>query len=164
MNSAATPRRCPGTFSRHLKTGCVLLLVGIWVSPMAVAQLRLDQLWVRAMPPNQTMTAAYGRLSNPSNVPLVVTGASSSLAAETTLHESRLEDDRMAMVPVTDLTLAPGEVLEFQPGGIHLMLMGIKAMPTVGSEVEICLLSAEDKACGTAIVQRDADSMTHHHH
>ena len=113
MNSAATPRRCPGSFSRYLKTGCVLLLVGIWVSPMAVAQLRLDQLWVRAMPPNQTMTAAYGRLSNSSNVPLVVTGASSSLAAETTLHESRLEDDRMAMVSVTDLTLAPGEVLEF---------------------------------------------------
>lgn len=164
MNSEATLRRRAGSWSRQLKTGCVLLLLGVWGSPMAFAQLHLDQLWVRAMPPSQTMTAAYGRLSNPSNAPLTVTGASSSFAAETTLHESRLNDDRMAMAPVTALTLAPGEVLELKPGGIHLMLMGIKAMPTEGSEVEICLLSAEDKACGTAIVQRDADSMTHHHH
>ena len=141
-----------------------LLAFGLSGSSLVAAQLHLDQFWIRAMPPTQTMTAAYGLVSNRGNAPAVITGASSVLATDTTLHESRQTGDRMTMVPVTDLTLAPGEVLELKPGGLHLMLMGITAMPSAGAEVEICLLSVEDKTCGTAIVQRDADSMNHHHH
>jgi copper(I)-binding protein len=149
---------------RHVKAGWLVALLSVGVSSMAAAELGLEQLWVRAMPPTQSMTAAYGQLSNQGDTPLTITGASSSVAADTTLHESVQTGDRMRMVPVTDLTLAPGEVVEFKPAGLHLMLTGINAMPATGSEVEICLLSAEDKTCATAIVQRDADSMNHHHH
>ena len=150
--------------SRRIKAGWLVAFLSVGVSPITVAQLGLDQLWVRAMPPTQSMTAAYGLLSNQGDVPLIISGASSSVAADTTLHESIQTGDRMTMVPVAEVTLAPGEVLELKPAGLHLMLMGIKAMPATGSEVEICLLSAEDKTCATAIVQRDADSMNHHHH
>ena len=148
----------------QVKAGWLLALLSVGFSPMAAAQLELEQLWVRAMPPTQSMTAAYGQLSNQGDTPLTITGASSSLAAGTTLHESVQTGDRIKMVPVAEVTLAPGEVLELKPAGLHLMLTGINAMPAAGSEVEICLVSAEDKTCATAIVQRDADGMNHHHH
>ena len=96
---------------RHVKAGWLVIFLSVGVSPMAAAELELEQLWVRAMPPTQSMTAAYGQLSNQGNTPLTITGASSSVAADTTLHESVQTGDRMRMVPVTDLTLAPGEVV-----------------------------------------------------
>ena len=150
--------------ARHQTARWLVVALSVCISPMSYAQMNLDRLWVRAMPPNQTMTAAYGQLTNLADAPLTITGASSDIAADTTLHESRQTGDRMTMVAVTDKTLAPGEVLELKPGGFHLMLMGIKEMPAEGSEVEICVLSDEDRACATANVQRDADSMNHHHH
>ena len=150
--------------SRHRAAGWLVAAFGVCISPMAHTEVNLDRLWVRAMPPTQTMTAAYGQLTNVGDAPLTITGASSDIAADTTLHESRQTGDRMTMVAVTDKTLAPGEVLELKPGGFHLMLMGIKEMPAEGSEVEICVLSDDDRACATANVQRDADSMNHHHH
>ncbi|MDG0992135.1 MAG: copper chaperone PCu(A)C [Luminiphilus sp.] len=164
MTTSASLSNKVARFSRHLKTGWLVLALNALMSPIAVAQLSLEQLWVRAMPPTQTMTAAYGQLSNLGAAPLTITGVSSTIATETTLHESRQVGDRMTMVAVTNMTLAPGEVLELKPGGLHLMLMGIKTMPVKGSEVEICVLSGEDRTCATASVQRDADSTTHHHH
>lgn len=152
--------------ARHPTVGWLIVVVALaaCISPMTQAQVNLDHLWVRAMPPTQTMTAAYGQITNTGEAPLTITGASSNIATDTTLHESRQTDDRMTMVAVTNKTLAPGEVLELKPGGFHLMLMGVKVMPAEGSEVEICLLSGEDRTCATANVQRDANSMNHHHH
>ena len=153
----------PGTSAKPL-TRCLALLLVMMGSQYAAAELVLEGFWVRAMPPTQTMTAAYGRITNGGSEAVRVTGASSDVAADTSLHESRQSGDQVRMVAMGEVQLAVGESLELAPGGAHLMLMGIATMPAPDSEVEICIHSGEDNSCVAAPVQRQAEPTGHHHH
>lgn len=144
------------------KSAPVLILVA--TAQSATAKLTLEGFWVRAMPPTQTMTAAYGRVINRGEQSIAITGASSAIAQSTSLHESRQSGDQVRMLPMGEVVLESGDALELTPGGAHLMLMGIETMPAMASQVEICIHSQGAKSCTAAPVQREAAPMEHHHH
>ncbi len=148
------------------------LMAGALLAPTAVwaedATLSLDNFWVRAMPPTQKMTAGYGTVTNTGSQPVTITGASADFAANTELHESVQVGDTVRMVAMEPRTLAPGDALQFAPGGAHLMLMGIQQMPAADSTVAICIeLAGGTTACANAPVLRSApsgDATSHHDH
>ena len=45
----------------------------------------------------------------------------------------------MAMAPVDQLEIEPGDTVTFEPGGYHLMLLDVSGMPAVGESVELTL-------------------------
>ena len=121
--------------------------------------------WVRAMPPTQHNTAAYFAVKNNGDANIVITGATSDSAKEAQIHHSRHIDGYMRMERLESVTLAPDETVEFTPGGIHLMLLGLEQMPAVGNTVNLCLLLTTGPAvCVDAPVRKSAGESSHDHH
>ena len=159
-----SPFRC-----LHLLHRLGLTLALISIAGTARAELLVSGLWVRSMPPNQTMTAGYGVITNTGSKAITLSGASSAIAARVEFHESVRDGDSVRMVPMGTPTLAPGEKLELIPGGAHLMLMGIEQMPAADTTIEVCLTTdAGGNTCTSAPVSRNAPTQSHemseHHH
>ena len=71
----------------------------------------------------------------------------------------------MRMEQLATLKVAPGSSLALAPGGAHLMLLGLSAMPGPGDSVRLCLtLATGPEICTDAPVRKDAADDTHQHH
>lgn len=66
-------------------------------------------------------------------------GAASGVADAVEVHESTLEGDVMMMNRVDSVTLDPSAKVEFKPGGLHIMLIGLKQDLKINDEIEITL-------------------------
>jgi copper(I)-binding protein len=148
---------------------CLSLVVGGIANSAEPASstpgMTVEDAWVRAMPPTQKNTAAYFAVKNTGDGELVITGATSDSAQDAQIHHSRQVDGYMRMERLESILLAPGETVEFTPGGIHLMLLGLERMPAVGSAVNLCLLLASGPAvCVDAPVRKSAGESSHAHH
>ena len=134
------------------------LVVGL-MSPILLAdedpEVRIENAWVRALPPSQPNTAGYLTLVNEGKTAVAVVGASSNIAAKVELHRTTKVDGLMRMEPVQGVAVAPGEQVQLVPGGTHLMLLGLKYMPVAGDDVRLCLQLASGKELCAAADVRD---------
>ena len=124
---------------------------------------------MRALPPVQKVTAAYLTVTNTGAAEVELVSGSSPIASKIEIHTSRQVDGYMRMEQLPGLTLAPGESASLEPGGTHLMLLGLKRMPTVGEVVKLCLTSAQqEQFCTDATTRKSAndgeDTGGHAHH
>lgn len=165
-------RLCPGTAAFCLRLALIMPLAAgldlLLTAPRAMADeapLALTLAWVRAMPPGQSMTAAYLQITNPGATPVIIEGIRSPLG-QASLHQTVLEDGQSRMRPVQSLTVAPSEHLAMEPGGLHVMLTGLEAQPGVGESTPLCLLTSVGEICVDAIVQRGPSDVAggHTHH
>jgi copper(I)-binding protein len=147
-----------------LAAAALLLLPAAPYTAAAGDALHIEGAWVRAMPPTQRMTAAYLVCSNHGDTPLTLEGARAPIAAEAGLHRSEEVEGRVRMRAVDRLTLQPGERLEFRPGGLHVMLMGMSRMPSAGETLELCLLSDRGSHCVQAEVRDGPAAQGGHAH
>ena len=142
-----------------------------WCFPLsALAEgLLWENAWVRSMPPGTEVAAAYGRVTNQSDKTVVITAISSSMGKAAQIHDVIADGDQRRMVQLDAVNLAAGESTEFKPGGQHIMLLGVTAPPPEGSQVELCLLTANSgERCTSAPMQRQApmpatETSGHHH-
>jgi copper(I)-binding protein len=122
-------------------------------APGWAQSLSLSDAWVRAMPPGKAMTAAYATIRNEGSAPVVVSGVSAS-RGEASLHETRNVDGRMSMRSIERLTVPAGGEVSLEPGGLHVMLMGLEQTPAVGDVLELCFHTAGEPVCTSATVSR----------
>ena len=61
-------------------------------------------------------------------------------AASAELHEMSMEGDVMRMRAIESLPLPAGRVVALQPGGHHLMLMGLRRALPAGEQVRVTLV------------------------
>ena len=115
-----------------LLASCVLFAGG------AAAQVKVEDVWVRASLPHQRATGAFMRVSSTTEVRLVA--ASSPVAAAAEIHEMRLQDNIARMQRVDGILIKAGEAVELKPGGYHVMLLDLKAPVTEGETVALDLL------------------------
>ncbi|MDQ6522556.1 copper chaperone PCu(A)C [Nocardioides sp. LHD-245] len=101
--------------------------------------LTVTDPWVKAAPDG--MTAAFGTLTNTGPADLAVVSAVTDVAASTELHETvENEDGSMAMQPKEGGFVIPaGGSLTLQPGGDHLMLMGLTGPVEPGTALTLTL-------------------------
>ncbi len=69
----------------------------------------LSGAWIRALPPTQSMTAAYFDIRNSGDTPLTITGATVAGASSAEIHVTREEDGRTRMERLTTLSVAAGQ-------------------------------------------------------
>lgn len=147
-----------GTCRQRMAHISILLALGCAAALAASAarELRIEDGWVRAMPPNARMTAAYMTLSNPGDSAISIRGASSPDAADVSLHETRSTADGVTMRAVESLTIEPGEQVQLEPGGLHLMLMGLDVPPRAGNSLSLCITTSVEEQCMQLPVSRQA--------
>ncbi|MCB5187760.1 copper chaperone PCu(A)C [Methylobacillus caricis] len=108
----------------------------------AQAEVTVVEPWVRATAPGQKVAAAYLRMVSDKDAKLVA--ANSPFADKVELHDMHVEDGIMKMRPIQALPLTANQPVELKPGGLHLMLHGIKAAVQAGDTIPITLVF-EDK-------------------
>ena len=64
---------------------------------------------------------------------------SSGVAEAVEMHESKMNGNVMEMHQLESVPLGAGEQVQFQPGGLHIMLIGVKEDLKIGDEIEIIL-------------------------
>ena len=83
--------------------------------------------------------AAYLSLSNRGKVEDTLLAMSSILADSVTLHESVSQGGMVTMTQVEHLVLPEGMSTEMAPGGLHLMLSGLKVSLVAGRKLPLVL-------------------------
>ena len=73
--------------------------------------------------PGMQMTAGYLTLRNNSDDAITIDRVTSPQFGRVEMHETVIEDGVSRMKALPEVMLAPGAVVEFEPGGKHLMLM-----------------------------------------
>ena len=99
--------------------------------------LSIKSPWIREAPPGVPTLAAYMNITNVTESPISIIGASSGVAKMTELHEVKMENDLMQMRKMSEVTIDPGETLELKAGGSHVMLMGVQESFREGDQIEI---------------------------
>jgi hypothetical protein len=121
-----------------LPAACLVLLTAA-VSAAAPAALTAQDAWIRATP-GVDVAAAYLTLHNAGTQAVVVTGVRSPAAESAMIHETTLINGESTMRPRESLRIAPGETVRFAPGGLHIMLHGLKRPLAVGEQVPVTVL------------------------
>lgn len=68
-----------------------------------------------------------------------IVGVSSNVAEAAEIHESNMNGDVMEMHHRGSILLSAGEEVSFEPGGLHIMLVGLKQDLQTGDEFEVTL-------------------------
>jgi copper(I)-binding protein len=95
--------------------------------------------WLRGVPPGQENSAAYMTLVNTSTSPQTVVAVSSPRARAVEIHESWQEDGMWRMRRLAELPVPAGGKAVLQPGGVHLMVFGLKDTPGSGEKISFQL-------------------------
>lgn len=90
--------------------------------------LEISDVWARkSMSPNNN-SAAYMKISNPTNMQITIIGASAtSIANNVELHKSFVDEKGVSRMTSIDNIVVPQQsAIELEPGGIHIMLFDLK--------------------------------------
>lgn len=124
--------------------------------------------WARATIGAQKNGAVYFVIVNRGEADRLI-GAAADVARKAELHTHIKDGDIMRMRPLGDLAVPAGTELAFQPGGNHVMLMGLDAPLKEGDKVAVTL---RFERAGTIEIEADvlavgargpADMMRQHH-
>ncbi len=92
-----------------------------------------------AMSGTTSTDAVYFTIHNSGSQPDELVAASSSVATTVQLHKSQMVNGVMTMQPVQSITVNAGGQVQFQPGGYHVMLVGLKRDLNVGDTFQVTL-------------------------
>ncbi len=123
-------------------TLALTFIVGPVAEPIAgasprVATLRTEGAWVRQPAPSRDVTAAYLVLVNDGDEAVRVVSGESALARTVELHQMVMEGGMMRMRRVKEIVVPPKARVELKPGGLHVMLFGVKRRLEVGDRVPL---------------------------
>ncbi|MGB5734832.1 MAG: copper chaperone PCu(A)C [Thiohalocapsa sp.] len=95
--------------------------------------------YARAVPPGQPNSAVFMQLSNAGAADRALVSAASTVSEVVELHTHRMEDGMMKMRRVDQIELPAGEAVTLAPGGLHVMLIGLKQQLAPGDDVPLTL-------------------------
>lgn len=160
VNSVVALRRYRFVFRALLVVPMVMVLPAALLGSTAMAEdaaapLLISNAWVRAMPPGRKMTAAYMHLQNQRAEPVLIQGVTAD-QGDASLHETTTVDGQSRMRSLPQLRIEPGEAVVLEPGGRHIMLMGLGVTPAIGDTFDLCILFDTGEQCISAPVQRSS--------
>jgi len=91
------------------------------------AAMTIDDPWSRRPAEGQTTSAVYGVVTNHSSEDITVIGAMTSVTDTAELHQVTMNDEGQMSMSEKEggYLIAAGESFTFEPGGPHIMLLGI---------------------------------------
>lgn len=89
-------------------------------------EITIGHPYARTTAPGQSTGGAYLRFENRGPDDRLL-GASSPAATGIELHDTKMDGDVMQMRQVDAIAVPSNKAVELKPGGLHLMLVGLKA-------------------------------------
>jgi periplasmic copper chaperone A len=117
----------------------VLLAAGAALAQ--TGQLRIENAWARATPGGSQTGAAYMTIQSPNADRLVA--ASSPVARKAQLHMMEMSGMVMKMRALAGVDIPAGQPVSLTPGGMHMMLLGLKQPLKAGQSFPLTLRFAK---------------------
>lgn len=128
------------TSLKMLFAGALLLGSGAAIAhSYHVGELDIAHPWARPLPPVATVGVAYFTVTNKGAADDVLLSAESPIADKVEIHTHVKEGELMKMRQLNDLTIPAHGEQKLAPGGLHLMLMGLKEVPAEGTQFPVTL-------------------------
>lgn len=103
----------------------------------AFAQVKVEGAWARPTVAGQQGGGGFMALVSAKDDKLV--GGSTPAAQRLELHTMAMKGDVMEMRQVASVALPAGQAVEFKPGGLHVMFIGLKQPLALGTKVPVTL-------------------------
>ena len=125
----------------------------------AKGKVTVQEAWARATFALAKTGAVYLTIENASkhDIKLLSVGVDASVASEAQLHETLMQDEMMQMRQAENgFDIPSGQSLHFEPGGKHIMLMGLEQPLTAGDTFILSLRFENNKVLRVPIEIKDA--------
>jgi len=122
------------------------LLLGLALATPALADtVKIENAWARATAPGQKVAGGFMDLTADADMALV--GGSSPVSRSLELHIMKMDGGVMEMRQIKEIALPKGKTVKLEPGGLHIMFIGIKNQIKAGDKVPVTLIvkSADGK-------------------
>lgn len=117
--------------------------VFIAASTACHAEVKVEGAWVRPSVQGQTTSAAYMTLTCDADTSLVAVRSPATGSAQ--LHEMKMDGSVMRMRAMDAIDLRAGKPVTLAPGGMHIMLLDLKAPLMANASVPITLIFRDGK-------------------
>lgn len=102
--------------------------------------IKVGHPWTRATAPGAAVGAGYLKITNTSDKPVQLLGATTPAAAAVEIHSMTMDGGVMRMRPIAGGLAIPAKTtVELKSGGLHLMLLGLKKPLVVEDLVPLTL-------------------------
>lgn len=136
-----------------------------WAHGYQLGSLSIEHPWSRATPPGTPTGGGFMTVHNKGNEADVLLGGHSDFTQSISVHQTKMEDSTMKMLPLHDgLEIPAGGSVSLEPGSYHLMLMGLETPLVEGERRSITL---EFEKAGSIDVDLAVDAigaMPEHNH
>jgi len=117
----------------------ILALMGLALSvPVLADSVKIENAWARATAPGQKVAAGFLDLT--ADADMVVVGGSSPVSKSLELHFMRMDNGVMEMRQMKEIALPKGQTVKLEPGGLHIMFIGMKNQIKAGDKVPVTLI------------------------
>lgn len=142
------------------------LLVAAMATPsMAMAEVTVKDAYARAVPPGQMNSASFMMLNNDDEKSVSLVSGSSSVAKVVELHNHINENGVMKMRQIEKIDIPANGMAHLQPGGLHVMLIGLKKDLMEGDNIDLNLEFSDGSSQELTIpVKKVMGGMKHHKH
>jgi copper(I)-binding protein len=124
-----------------------------------VARVTVEDAWARTSSMNAENGAVYMLLASTTDDAVVSASVEINVAMAAEVHETTIaEDGSMSMQMVMSVALPAGQTVTFEPGGYHIMLMGLVEPLAAGDIITVTLtLESGSTIAVDAEVRDDAE-------
>lgn len=117
----------------------------------------VSDVWARASKVRNS--AAYMAITNEGEEAVRLVAVSTPIAKRAELHTTRIADGVMKMRPLEAIDIPPGETVRLEPGGRHVMLLGLRQPLGPGERIGLTLRFADGREIAVTAEVRRASGM-----
>jgi copper(I)-binding protein len=110
----------------NIKRSFVIVLLAIMLTACSrAASLQVEEAWARPVPAGGN-GGVFFTIENPTDQPDRLLSATAPVAEVSELHMSMMQGGVMSMQPQEAVEVPPRSTVRFEPGGLHVMLIGVR--------------------------------------
>jgi len=103
------------------------------------SELEISKYYIRATPPHAKTSAAFFTLTNNTDKNIKLVAVNSDIAEQVQIHTNLNQDGLMKMRQVDAIMIEANSSRSFQPGGYHVMFLGLKNDLIEGQNIVLTL-------------------------
>lgn len=129
-----------------LSVSAISLMSTIAVAQPSMSELSFNDPWIRGSVPGQKNGAGYLVIDNQSNQPAALVSANSDRASRIELHTIIREEGVAKMREVQEIPVPANGSVTLQPGGYHVMFIGLTQPFKEGESIPVKLNFADGQS------------------
>jgi copper(I)-binding protein len=129
----------------------------------ANAKAQVQDAWARPTVQGQTVGGGYFRIDGGPTADRLL-AVSADIAQSVELHTMRMDGDVMRMRQLDSVDVPAKQTVEFKPGGMHVMLIGLKTPLKVGNNFPMTLRFEKAGAVSVNVRVLPAPPSAEHQH